>query len=104
MIEANSASSSAYEVSMITFVSGRASRIARHASTPEPSGRRTSMITTSGLARAAASIDSATLPASPTTLIPAWRLIKPRSPSRTTSWSSQISTRVVVVMPRLPSI
>ena len=71
MIEANSASSSAYDVSMMTFVSGRASRIERHASTPDPSGKRTSMITTSGLARAAASIASATVPASPTTVMPA---------------------------------
>ena len=71
MIEANSASSSAYDVSMITLISGSTSRIERQASTPLPSGRRTSMITTSGFVRAAASIASATVPASPTTVIPA---------------------------------
>ena len=70
MMEAKSASSSAYDVSMITLLSERASRIARQASTPEPSGRRTSMMTTSGFERAAASIASATVPASPTTIMP----------------------------------
>ena len=39
MIEAITASSSAYDVSMIILVSGRAARISRHASTPEPSQR-----------------------------------------------------------------
>ena len=79
---------------MITRVSGRASRIARQASTPLPSGRRTSMITTSGLAFAAASMASAIVPASPTTAMSSRRDSIVRKPSRTTSWSSHNSTRV----------
>src|SRR6266511_1284716 len=47
MIEANRASSSANEVSMMTAVFGWRARISRVASIPLPSARRTSMTTTS---------------------------------------------------------
>ena len=47
---------------MTTRVSGSSARISRHASIPEPSGRRTSMTMMSGRKRRAASIDSATVP------------------------------------------
>ncbi len=70
---------------MMTFASGRDWRISRQASTPLPSGRRTSMITTSGSRRAASSTASATLPASPTTVMPRRRFRRERSPSLTTS-------------------
>src|SRR4030095_15527586 len=50
MIEANRASSSAKLVSISTAVWGRAARMSRVASIPEPSERRTSLTTTSGRA------------------------------------------------------
>ena len=50
---------------MISFVSGRASRIARQSSTPKPSGMRTSLIPTSRSAYFPTSIHSATLPHAP---------------------------------------
>src|SRR5436190_1330573 len=81
---------------MITLVSGRASRMVRHASTPLPSGNRMSMTMTSGLVLAAVSIASAVVAASPTTSISLWRPISVRRPSRTTSWSSTSITRVCV--------
>src|SRR4026209_2934598 len=78
---------------MMTFVSGRVSRIVRHASTPLPSGGRTSMRITTGFALAAVSIASAVVPASPTTTMSFCRPINVRSPSRTTSRSSTSITR-----------
>ena len=56
MIEANSASSSANDVSIRTRVFGWFARISRVASIPLPSARRTSMTTTSGRVRSASSI------------------------------------------------
>ena len=67
MIEANSASSSANDVSISTWVSGRLARISRVASIPLPSDSRTSITTTSGRVRAASSIASRTVPASAVT-------------------------------------
>ena len=64
MIESNSASSSANEVSISTRVAGWFARISRVASMPLPSVRRTSITTTSGPVRSASSIASRTLPAS----------------------------------------
>src|SRR3990170_3007573 len=73
---------------MMTFVSGRSSRISRQASTPLPSGRRMSMITTSGWAWRAILTASWAVPASPTTAKPGRRSRSVRRPMRTTSWSS----------------
>ena len=67
MIEANSASSSANDVSIRTCVSGCFARISRVASIPLPSVSRTSMTTTSGRVRSASSIASCTMPASAVT-------------------------------------
>ena len=67
MIEANSASSSANDVSISTLVAGRAARISRVASIPLPSVSRTSITITSGRVRAASSIASRTEPASDVT-------------------------------------
>src|SRR6266545_299944 len=53
MIEANRASSSAKDVSMMTAVFGWRARISRVASIPLPSASRTSITTTSGRARSA---------------------------------------------------
>src|SRR3990172_4601087 len=73
---------------MMTFVSGRSSRISRQASTPLPSGRQMSMITTSGWAWRAILTASWAVPASPTTAKPGRRSRSVRRPMRTTSWSS----------------
>ena len=78
---------------MITFVSGSSSRISRQASTPDPSGSRTSMTTMSGRWRRAWSIDSATDPAWATTSKPGRRSSSATRPCRTTSWSSTTSRR-----------
>ena len=51
MIEANSASSSANDVSISTLVAGWSARISRVASMPLPSASRTSITTTSGRVR-----------------------------------------------------
>src|SRR4029453_1479985 len=53
MIEAKSASSSANEVSISTWVAGRCARMSRVASMPLPSERRTSMTITAGSAPSA---------------------------------------------------
>src|SRR5581483_3846547 len=79
---------------MIMRVSGRVSRISRQASTPLPSGSRTSITTTSGFSLAATATASATLPASATTDMPGRRSSSARKPSRTTSWSSTSITRI----------
>src|SRR3990170_6214934 len=78
---------------MMPLPSGLSWRISRQASTPLPSGRRTSMMTTSGCSRCVSLTAAATLPASPTTLMPGRRFRRERKPSRTTSWSSTIRTR-----------
>src|SRR3954470_9870020 len=93
MIEANSASSSANEVSIRTFVAGRVARISRVASIPEPSVSRTSITITSGRVRAASSIASRTVPASDVTTMSFWDSSIARIPSRTISWSSTSITR-----------
>src|SRR3989304_5152680 len=82
---------------MMTFVSGRSSRISRQASTPLPSGRRMSMITTSGWAWRAILTASWAVPASPTTAKPGRRSRSVRRPMRTTSWSSTM--RMLTVAP-----
>ena len=78
---------------MTTRVPGSSARISRHASTPEPSGSRTSMTTMSGLWRRACSSDSSTVPASATTWKFGRRSSSATSPCRTTSWSSTTSSR-----------
>src|SRR3989304_5858974 len=60
------------------------------------------MITTSGRSRAASSMAAATLPASPTMVIPSRRFSRDRRPSLTTSWSSTMRSRKglsVIVLP-----
>src|SRR2546421_4749583 len=52
------------------------------------------MSTTSGCKRAVSSTAAATVPASPTTSMPAWRLNNVCRPSRTTLWSSTIINRI----------
>ncbi len=70
---------------MITCVSGRSDRISRQASTPLPSGKRTSMITTSGWCSRTAAIEPATVSASPTTRKSPERSNNVRNPSRKTA-------------------
>src|SRR6185436_19429081 len=89
-------SSSGNDVSMITRVPGSSARMARHASTPDPSGRRTSMTTMSGRYRRAGSIDSATDPAWATTSTPGRRSSKATRPCRTISWLSATRKRRTV--------
>src|SRR5215213_2309640 len=93
MIEANRASSSAKEVSISTLVWGRAARMSRVASMPEPSERRTSMTITSGRAWAATATASRTEPASAHTTTSEASTSSSLMPSRTTSWSSTSMTR-----------
>ena len=66
----------------------------RHASTPLPSGRRTSISTTSGRVCSLSCTASAAVWASPTTRKPARADRRVRSPMRTTVWSSTIRTRM----------
>ena len=94
MIELVSASSSAKEVSMSTWVSGCDDRISRHASMPERAGRRTSMTTTSGWRLSTTRRAESASPASPTTSWPGTSSSRLRSPRRTSSWSSQSTTRM----------
>src|SRR4029453_11736828 len=93
MIEANRASSSAKLVSMSTLVWGRAARMSRVASIPEPSWRRTSMTMTSGRARAATATASRAEPASAQTTTCVVSASSSLMPSRTTWWSSTSITR-----------
>ncbi len=85
MIESNSAWSSENEVSISTATSGMRERISRQASTPVPSGRRTSMTTTSGSNVRARETASATVPASATTSRSSLASSRARRPPRTTS-------------------
>jgi hypothetical protein len=71
-------------------------RNARVASSPLPSGRRRSMITTSGCSAPASRIASAAVEASPTTSNWRSRSNACRSPRRIRSWSSTSSTFVRV--------
>src|SRR5262245_39337146 len=64
------------------------------ASTPSSCGITRSISTTSGRSRSASSTAWRPSAASPTTSIPSWRSRNVRSPSRTTAWSSAISTRM----------
>jgi hypothetical protein len=82
--------------------------MSRQASMPLPSGKRTSMRTTSGFNRRAPSMASAMVPTSATICTPRCRpniVIKPR---RTTLWSSTISNRIRsgfdLVIPHRPTI
>src|SRR5215218_1073398 len=93
MMEANRASSSANEVSISTRVWGRAARMSRVASMPEPSERRTSMTITSGRAWAATATASRTEPASAHTTTSVVSVSSSLMPSRTTWWSSTSMTR-----------
>src|SRR5215208_5114848 len=85
MIEANRASSSANDVSMSTLVWGRAARMSRVASMPEPSERRTSMTITSGRAWAATATASRAELASAHTTTSVVSLSSSLMPSRTRS-------------------
>ncbi len=85
MIADSSASSSANDVSMSTFTSGKRSRISRHASTPDPSGSRTSITTTSGSSKPTRRTASAADDASPTTVRSSWESTRALRPCRTTS-------------------
>ncbi len=69
MIESNSASSSANDVSIRHCTSGWRERISRHTSTPSPSGSRTSSTATSARADGRRDRASSAVPASPTTTI-----------------------------------
>src|SRR5918994_3324174 len=93
MMEANKASSSAKLVSIRTVVWGRAARMSRVASMPEPSWRRTSMTITSGRAWAATATASRAEPASAQTTTSVVSASSSLMPSRTTSWSSTSITR-----------
>ncbi len=97
MIEANSASSSAKEVSISTLMCGQRDRISRHASTPFPSGRRTSITTISGVSKPTRRMASSTEPASPTTVMSGSASSIAFTPWRTTSWSSTSSIRNALV-------
>ena len=96
MIEANRASSSAYEVSMMHAVFGIWARMSRHTSTPLPSGSRTSSMATSGCRAGIRLRASATVPASPTTSRSSVDSRRDRRPVRTISWSSRRNTRIVI--------
>src|SRR6202165_2146755 len=93
MIEAKSASSSANVVSIRTWVFGSFARISLVASMPLPSGRRTSMMTTSGRAHTARSLAPLQVPGSPTTLTSGVSARSALMPLRTTSWSSTRTIR-----------
>src|SRR4029453_12969239 len=93
MIEANRASSSAKLVSMSTAVWGRAARMSRGGSIPEPSERRTSITITSGRAWAATATASRAELASAQTTTSSVSCSRSLMPSRTTSWSSTSMTR-----------
>src|SRR5262245_56992340 len=93
MIEANSASSSANEVSISTLVAGRRARMSLVASMPLPSDRRTSMTTTSGVERSATATASRTELDSATTTMSSVPASRALMPLRTTSWSSTSITR-----------
>ena len=84
MIEANRASSSAKEVSIRTSVAGRAARMSRVASIPEPSWRRTSITTMSGRAWAAVATASRAVLASAHTTTSGTSASSSLMPSRTT--------------------
>ncbi len=79
---------------MTTRMSSFSCLMRLQASTPLPSGRRMSISTTSGVSWAAICTDSATEPASPTTRKPPVCESSDRRPSRTTWWSSTMSTRM----------
>src|SRR4029453_11472239 len=93
MIEANRASSSAKLVSISTLVWGRAARMSRVASMPEPSERRTSMTMTSGRAWAATATAYLAELASAHTTTSSVSCSRSLMPSRTTWWSSTSMTR-----------
>src|SRR5919109_1202464 len=95
MIESNSASSSENDVSIRHWISGCPERISRHASTPLPSGSRTSRMATSGLVGGTRISACSTVEASPTTSRSSSPSSSSRSPRRTISWSSSRNTRVV---------
>src|SRR4051812_7292784 len=89
-----SLSSSRKLVRTITRAPGTRSRSARIASMPSRFGMTRSISTTSGFNRSACSIASSPSDASPATSMPSCSARKPRSPSRTTAWSSTTSTRI----------
>src|SRR5690606_1952884 len=92
----NSASSSAYEVSIRHARLGSFERRSRQRSTPLPSGSRTSRIATSGFrAGTLASADS-TVPASPAISMSGSASSRAATPRRTTSWSSTRNTRIML--------
>ncbi|SKY47279.1 Uncharacterised protein [Mycobacteroides abscessus subsp. abscessus] len=65
----------------------------RNTETPPPAGMWTSRSTTSGRSRVMAVIESATVPASPTTCSPGSLASSARTPERNTAWSSTRNTR-----------
>src|SRR6266542_580654 len=79
---------------MITRVCGTAERISRHASTPLPSGKRTSSTTTSGCHFCAASSASATVPTASTRKKRLSVFNSAHSPSCTSCRSSTTRMRV----------
>src|SRR6266550_422587 len=89
------AASLSSRVRKISLVSGRTWRIPVAASAPVPSVSRKSIKTRSGVSSAARTIESATEPACPTTVMSFWSLIRAARPSATTWWSSTMRTRVV---------
>src|SRR5690606_38195453 len=98
MTEPITASSSEYDVSMITRTAGQRERMTRHASMPLPPGMRMSIMTTSGCVSATTCSASAADPASPTTSKSATRFSSVFSPSRTTSWSSTMTTLIAFTL------
>ena len=71
--------------------------------TPSSTGMRRSISTTSGRSAAARSTASLPLAASPATSNSPLASKMPRSPSRTTGWSSAISSRMVWLTLTLPA-
>jgi hypothetical protein len=94
MAPATEASSSTL-VSATTSTSGISRRISLVASMPSITGISRSISTTSGTRRRAMATASSPLPASPTTWRAGSSSRNPRSPRRTTLWSSVIKTRIV---------
>src|SRR3954454_12324043 len=87
-------SSSRKLVSTITRAAGTRSRSSRIAPTPSSFGITRSMRITSGVSSSASGSASSPSPASPTTSRPSCNSRNVRSPSRTTAWSSTISTLI----------
>src|SRR5215210_4689017 len=102
----NSWSSPAYIVRTTIPIVGLLARTVFAASSPLPSGSRTSKMVTSGDCSATTLSASATVPASPTTVKSPVRSKARRRPSRISSWSSTRTTVMATpdTLARVPSV